>query len=120
MHDEKPPEPGSKLKTGVEKKLIPEQATRSDTLIEELQRALAREKDARLEERFVFLVVGVLLFDIVFFTVMPTFGGPLALLILELLILIPLARRMGMEEIAQVVSRIIGRVSDGLHNSDKS
>lgn len=35
-----------------------------------------------------------MLLDIVFFTVMPTFGGPIALLILELLILIPMAKRM--------------------------
>lgn len=95
--------------------LLPEEPTKRDRQVEELQESLSAERDARLEERFVFIVVCVLLLDIVFFTVMPTFGGPLALLVLELLILVPLARRMGMQEIAQIMSRVIGRVSDGLH-----
>tara|TARA_R100000789_G_C2995631_1_gene147364 strand:- start:55 stop:393 length:339 start_codon:yes stop_codon:yes gene_type:complete len=99
--------------------LLPEQATIRDQQIEELQEALAQERDARLEDRYVFIVISVLLLDIVFFTVMPTFGGPLALLILELLILIPLARRMGLEEVARIMSRVIGRVSDGI-NKDSS
>lgn len=53
----------------------------------------------------------VALFDIVFFSVMPSFGGPLALLLLQLLILIPLARRMGMEEIAALIDRVLGRIA---------
>ena len=62
-----------------------------------------------------FIVLIVLLLDVVFFTVMPTFGGPLALFVLELLILIPLAKRMGMEEIAQLISRVL----DGMTNKVK-
>ena len=91
--------------------------TKTDQQIEELQERLAHERDARREDRFVFIAVTVLLLDIVFFSVMPTFGGPLALLVLELLILIPLAKRMGMEEIAQILSSVIhrmaGKASDG-------
>ena len=58
-----------------------------------------------------------MLLNVVFFAVMPTFGGPLALLVLELLVLIPLARRMGMQEIAavlnSVITRLAGKASDG-------
>lgn len=82
-----------------------------DVQIEELQAQLTQERDARREERFVFIFVCVLLLDVVFFTVMPTFGGPLALLVLELLILVPLAKRLGMEEIAQLLSRVLERVA---------
>lgn len=85
--------------------------TKRDEQISELQEQLAYERDARKEERFFFLVLLVLLLDVVFFTVMPTFGGPIALFILELLILIPLAKRMGMEEVAQIASRVIDRVA---------
>jgi hypothetical protein len=85
--------------------------------IKELQEQLRRERDGRSEERFVGIVGLVLLLDVVFFTVMPTFGGPLALLVLELLILIPLAKRMGMQEVAQILSgvldRMAGKASDG-------
>jgi hypothetical protein len=85
--------------------------TKQEQQIQELQDELATEKDARQEDRFFFLIVVVILFDIVFFTLMPTFGGPLALLVLQLLILIPLARRMGMEEIASILNGVINRLA---------
>ena len=73
--------------------LLKQQPTKRDQQIEELQEKLTAEQDARKEERFIFIVLIVILLDIVFFTVMPSFGGPLALLILQLLVFIPLARR---------------------------
>lgn len=81
--------------------------TKKDEQISDLQEQLAYEKDARNEDRFAFIVAVVLLLDVVFFTAMPSFGGPLALLILELLVLIPLAKRMGMQEIAEILSRVL-------------
>lgn len=88
---------------------------RDPSLIEQqlakLQKKLEYEKDARKEDQFFFVVVCVILLNVVFFSVMPTFGGPLALLLLQLLILIPLARKMGMEEIATILSRVIDRIA---------
>jgi hypothetical protein len=75
--------------------VVKSSATKQEEQISELQEQLAQEKDARMEDRFVFIVAVVILLDVVFFTVMPSFGGPLALLILQLLVLIPLAKRMG-------------------------
>lgn len=86
-------------------------ATKQEEQISELQEQLAQEKDARMEDRFVFIVAVVILLDVVFFTVMPSFGGPLALLILQLLVLIPLAKRMGMQEVAQILSRVLHRMA---------
>ena len=57
------------------------------------------------------MVVVVLLLDVVFFSVLPTFGGPLALILIELLVLIPLAKRMGMEEIAELLSRLLDHMA---------
>lgn len=85
--------------------------SKQEQQIQELQEALTSERDARREDRFVFIVVTVILLDVVFFTLMPTFGGPLALVVLQLLILIPLARRMGMEEIAKLLSNVITRMA---------
>jgi len=92
--------------------------TRQQEQIEELQKDLDEERDARREDRFVFVVVSVILLDVVFFSVMSNFGGPLALVILQLLILIPLAKRMGMEEIAQIMSRVIGRIASKAGDND--
>lgn len=98
--------------------LTKDEPTQKDEVIEKLQEDLAQEKDKRLEDRFIGIVFLILLFDIVFFTVMPTFGGPLALLIIELLILIPLARRMGMEQIAEMINRVLGRIASGAGGED--
>lgn len=90
--------------------------SKKDQQIQELSEQLAQERDGRREDRFVGIVLLVLLLDVVFFSLMPSFGGPLALLVLELLILIPLAKRMGMEEVAQIISgvlqRLAGKASD--------
>lgn len=90
-----------------------EPAVKWEKQVEELQEQLAKEKDARKEERFFGVLLLIILLDVVFFTVMPTFGGPIALLVLELLILFLLAKRMGMQEIVQILSRVLHRVADG-------
>ncbi len=111
MHSEEDKPPFDQLDD-----LLYEEPSKTDQQISALEKQLEYERDARMEDRFVFIVIIVLLLDIVFFSVMPTFGGPLALLILELIILIPLARKMGMEELAAifhgVVSRMAGRAND--------
>lgn len=91
--------------------LAKEEVSAQERQVSELQAQLAHEKDARKEERFIFIVVSVMLLDVTFFAIMPTFGGPIALLLLELLILIPLAKRMGMEEIAELLSRLLDHVA---------
>jgi hypothetical protein len=45
------------------------------------------------------------------FSSMENTSGPIAILILELLILLPLARRLGMQEIATTLNRVLHRVS---------
>ncbi len=111
---EKPKQPSD---DGIEE-LLPEEPTQQDELLEGLQADIARLTDARREDQFIGIVIIVLLFDIVFFSVMPSFGGPLALLVLELLILIPLAKRMGVEEIATLFDRVLARIAESAGNSD--
>jgi len=91
--------------------IFKQESTQIDQQVEELQEKLEYQKDARKEDQFFFVVVCVILLNVVFFSVMPTLGGPLALLLLQLLILIPLARKMGMEEIATILSRVIDRIA---------
>lgn len=81
------------------------------TLIEDLQEEIQRLKDARREDAFTFITISILLFNVVFFSVMPTFGGPLALLIIELLVLALLAKKFGIEEAVLLISRTLDRVS---------
>lgn len=87
--------------------------SQEDDLVAQLQSDLEKERDARREDQFVFIVVCTLLLDVVFFTVIDGLAA-VALVLLELLILFPLAQRMGMEEIAGILSRVVGRVSDNV------
>lgn len=88
-----------------------------DSQIAELEKQLEYERDARKEERFIGIVFLVLFLDIVFFMVIPSSGGALALVFLELLILIPLARRMGLQEMAHILSRVLDRMARKTENS---
>lgn len=102
----------------VDSLLESEQTTERDRQLERLQEQLTEERDARREERFIFIVLLVMIFDIVIFSVMDSFGGPLALLILQLLILIPLAQRMGMQEVAAMIDRTLHRVAGNSTGED--
>ena len=83
-----------------------------------LQDELTSERKKRREERFVGIICLVIMLDVVFFSVMPTFAGPIVLLIFELLILIPLARIMGMKEIAKMLDGVLARVASRASDSD--
>jgi len=87
--------------------------------IEHLEEKLQHIKDARSEERFIFVVIIILLLNVVFFSVLPNFAGPLALLILELLVLIPFAKKMGMQEISEILDRIIHRAAKSFNEKDQ-
>ena len=60
----------------------------------------------------------VFLLDVVLFYVMESFLAPAAIVILQLMILFPLAKRMGMEEIAQMLDRVLTRIADVHKNID--
>ena len=105
-----PPRDDKSVGTATFDALVKDEPTKQDKQIERLQKLLTSEQDGRREDRFVGLVLLILLLDVVFFTVV-SFGGALALLVLELLILVPLARRMGMEEIAQIISSVLHRLA---------
>ncbi|AQS41837.1 MAG: Hypothetical protein BHV28_11490 [Candidatus Tokpelaia hoelldobleri] len=90
----------------------------TDTLAK-LQEELQAIKDARNEDRFLFIVVTFFLLDVVFFSVLPNISGPIALLALQLLILFPLAKRMGMQEMVEILNKILNRVTNHLDNKKK-
>lgn len=97
--------------------LFLENGGKLDEQIAALQQKLAKERDARREDRFVFIVIALILLDICFFTVMPTTGGPITLAVLQLLVLIPIAKRMGMKRIAKMYNRVLGRLSGQIDHS---
>jgi hypothetical protein len=97
--------------------VLSEEPSTTDRQIAELQEKLTAERDGRREDRFVAIVLLAVILDVAFFSVI-SWGGSLALLVLELVILIPLARRMGMEELGQVISRVLNRVAGKSFDGD--
>ena len=49
----------------------------------------------------------LILFNVVFLTPMQSWGGPISILILELIALVLLSRQMGLEEASQIIDRIL-------------
>lgn len=93
------------------------QHSTKDEQIAELESNLQSEKDARLEDRFMFIFLGFILIDIHIFIYLETWGGPIALLILELLFLVVMARRMGVDDITLWLDKTLASVNSS-HGRD--
>ena len=81
-----------------------------DEALEALQQELTAIKDARGEERFIWIVVCVILVDVLWFRDAENAVVPVIVLLLEVLVLFILAKRMGIEE----TRAILGRMMDGI------
>jgi len=80
---------------------------------------LAYEKQKKRENWFVAIIVLIIFLDVGFFSFMPSFGGPLVIGVLQIFVLIILAKRMGMKEMAKILSHFISRVpKDSSSNGD--
>lgn len=86
--------------------------------IASLEAQLSEEKDRRLEDRFIGLVVFIIFFDIAVLHGSTNLLLPVVVLILELVILLLLAKRMGSEDMARLIDRILHSVSRARTNSD--
>lgn len=89
-----------------------------DQQIAELEEQLTEERDARKEERFLSFLICVILFDVVFFSAMDNFIGPLAILLLQLIVLAVMARRLGIQEVASLMDRVAGRLASSITGKD--
>jgi len=77
------------------------------SLADELEAA----KDARKEERFVWITVVVILVDVLWFKDSPNPALPFVVLVLQLILLIVLARRMGINDVVELIDRLLHTVS---------
>lgn len=71
--------------------------------------------DVRREERFLWALACLILFDIVVFREFQTWSGPLVIGLMELIFILVLAKRMGVEEIATMLASFI-ESGAGNHN----
>ncbi|MGR6075477.1 hypothetical protein [Achromobacter sp. CSND-B12] len=72
----------------------------------DLERELQYEKEARREERFIFLLCIVALIDALAFMQMENWTGPVVIGLLQLIAITVYARRSGVDEVVQLLDRL--------------
>lgn len=87
-----------------------------DASLANLIQNLEAERDARREERFIFILIIIILLDVVFFSVLDSWTGPLSLIVLQTILLLVLARRMGIEEFQMLIDKLVGRITEAIQN----
>lgn len=74
-----------------------------------LQDELQKTQDDAREERFLWVLIFVIFFDAIIFSGMGSWGGPLVIGVLQLVGLIALGRRWGVDDIALWADKALGR-----------
>jgi hypothetical protein len=78
----------------------------------ELGDDLEKSVDSRAEERFIWIVACIILIDCLVLGPMDNWAAPLVIGVIELVLIIALAKRLQVEEIARLLSRFMDRVGD--------
>lgn len=92
------------------------QVTALDETVAQLEAKLEAEKNARLEERFVWILAFVIGFDVFAFYLMNTWTGPLIIGIFELLALTVLANRLGIDAVLPILDKLTAMITKRLEN----
>lgn len=92
--------------------VVDDEVSEKDDALARLEAQLQAEADKRREERFIWIVVVTLILDIFFLKDSENATLPIVVLILELLILIVVARRLGIDDVVVLLDRILHNVSN--------
>lgn len=79
------------------------------SLSQSLQADLDNEVDSRREERFIWLIALMVMFDAYTFQDMQTWAGPLSIGIIQLVILVALGRRWQMDHIWTLTEKLVDK-----------
>jgi hypothetical protein len=80
-----------------------------DAALEILQKELDRQKEGRKEERFYWVCALCVIVDILMFREMQTWASPVCISVIELLILISLGRRWGVDHIYTLTEKFLDK-----------
>lgn len=75
--------------------------------IEQLEQQLEGERDCRREDRFLAFVVVMILFDVLLLDKAQNVSVPIIVFLLELMFFIVIAKRMGVQQIAGILDRLL-------------
>lgn len=80
---------------------------KKDEEIATLQDAIVNAKNSLLEIHFLYILVIIIIVDIIAFSNMETWGGPISILFLEIVLLVVLGRRLGVDDVKVLTERFI-------------
>jgi hypothetical protein len=78
-----------------------------DAAINELAQKLEEITESRNEERFCWCLAFIVLLDVYFFAGLEGWGAPISIFLLELVLLIILARRFGVEDLTNILDKYV-------------
>ena len=78
-----------------------------DEIIDQLEEELQRVKDRRDEDRFLFLLFVLIGFNVGIFMLVQNWAGALVIGVLEIVGLIILARRFGIQEVWTITQKVL-------------
>jgi len=84
-----------------------DETTNKDRVISDLEERIQSLEEQLLEERFYWVFLIVIFFDTVFFLHMENWGGPIAILILEVIGLIAFAKKCRVDMIVEIIDKIL-------------
>ncbi|MDT8894218.1 hypothetical protein RSO41_06080 [Halomonas sp. I1] len=85
----------------------PHPSDHASQAVEDLSERLQAEQDARKEERFLFVLIGLTLLNLHTFTSATTWTTPIVIGLLQLIGLAIYARRCGVEELEKLVDKFL-------------
>lgn len=91
---------------------VPAEGGEESAALDNLANELEAERDARKEERFIMILGFIVLADALIFSNMETWTGPLVIGVIELVGLAVLARKWGVQEVAQFLAMFFQRMAD--------
>jgi hypothetical protein len=84
-----------------------------------LSNELEALRDSRSEERFIWVVSAIVAFDSYIFSKMDSWSGPVVIGIIEFLLLVVLARKLGIQEVSQVLAKLLDRAAEVMPGASK-
>lgn len=99
------------------RKLTPPEESKTDDAVVEMERKLEAAKDRHLEERFVWVALTTILLTVLILHDSESEMLPLAIVLLELPLLFWLAKKMGVESVAELFDRLISDIGRNKNNN---
>lgn len=90
-----------------------------EAAVEKLEERLEEAVDDRYEERFLWVVVVIILADALIFSHMENWTGPIIIGLFELVAILVLARRWRIEEVPQILAKFLDRAAEHTEPKNK-